>query len=79
LVWAPALGAFFALLGLPLSPYVATALKPLAVSSAGVAIFASGLILAAHRVKLTSPVVIAGCVISLVVQPTRAVALIQLS
>ncbi len=69
LVWAPALGAFFALLGFPLSPYVATALKPLAVSSAGVAIFASGLILAAHRVKLTSPVVIVGCVISLVLQP----------
>jgi predicted permease len=48
LVWSPILRAIFALLGLRLSPYVSTALKPLAVSAAGVAIFASGLVLAAR-------------------------------
>jgi hypothetical protein len=69
LVWAPVLGAIFALFGLPLSPYVTTALRPLAVSAAGVAIFASGLVLAAHRIKLMSPTVIAGSLVCLVVQP----------
>jgi malonate transporter and related proteins len=69
LVWAPVLGAVFALFGLPLSPYVATALTPLAVSAAGVAIFASGLVLAAHRIELRSPTVILGSLVALVVQP----------
>ena len=69
LVWAPVLGAAFALFGLPLSPYVATALSPLAVSAAGVAIFASGLVLAAHPIKLTSLTVVAGSAIVLVVKP----------
>jgi len=50
-------------------PFTATALRPLAVSAAGVAIFASGLVLAAHRVKLTSPTVIVGSLVSLIVQP----------
>jgi malonate transporter and related proteins len=69
LVWAPIFGAILALFGLPLSPYVATALTPLAQSAAGVAIFASGLILAAHRIKAMSPTVIAGSLVCLVVQP----------
>ena len=69
LVWSPIVGAIFAVFGLPLSPYVSTALRPLAVSAAGIAIFASGLVLAAHRIKLTSPTVIIGSLISLLVQP----------
>jgi malonate transporter len=69
LVWSPIVGATFAVFGLPLSPYVSTALKPLAASAAGVATFASGLVLAAHRIKLTSPTVIIGSLISLLVQP----------
>jgi len=53
LVWCPVLGAAFALSGLPLSQYVFLALSPLAVSAAGVAIFAGGLALAEHPLKLT--------------------------
>lgn len=69
LVWSPIVGAVFAVFGLPLSPYVSTALNPLAVSAAGVAIFASGLVLAANPIKLTSSTVIVGSFVSLVVQP----------
>jgi malonate transporter and related proteins len=79
LVWAPVLGAIVALLGLPLSPYVSTALNPLAVSAAGVAIFASGLVLAAHQIKLMSSTVIVGSFISLVVQPALFFAMIKVA
>jgi malonate transporter and related proteins len=79
LVWAPVLGAIVALLGLPLSPYVSTALNPLAVSAAGVAIFASGLVLAAHQIKLTSSTVIVGSLVSLVVQPALFFAMIKVA
>lgn len=78
LVWAPVLGAIVALSGLPLSPYVSTALRPLAVSAAGVAIFASGLVLAAHPIRLTSPTVLIGSLISLVAQPALFFAFIEL-
>jgi hypothetical protein len=79
LVWAPVLGAIFALFGLPLSPYVTTALRPLAVSAAGVAIFASGLVLAAHRIKLISPTVIAGSLVCLVLQPALFFIIIKIA
>lgn len=69
LVWAPVLGAILALLGVPLSSYINDALEPLATSASAVAIFASGLILAAQHIKLTSRVVIAGVAISLIAQP----------
>jgi hypothetical protein len=49
---------------------VSTALTPLAVSAAGVAIFASGLVLAAHQIELSSTVMV-GSLVSLVVQPAR--------
>ena len=78
LVWAPVLGAFVALAGLPLSPYVSTALWPLAVSAAGVAIFASGLALAEHPIRLTSPTVIVGALVSLVIQPALFFSMIKL-
>jgi malonate transporter and related proteins len=69
LVWSPVLGAIVALMGLPLSPYLSTALNPLAVAAGGVAIFASGLVLAAHPVKLASKTVITGSLFSLVLKP----------
>lgn len=68
LVWAPVLGGVLAVLGLQLSPYVAATLEPLAAAAGGVAIFASGLVLAAHRVNL-SPLVLLGSLIVLAVQP----------
>jgi hypothetical protein len=77
LVWAPVLGAIVALFDLPLSPYVSTALNPLAVSAAGVAIFASGLVLAAHQMKLMSSTVIVGSLVSLAVQPALFFAMIK--
>jgi len=79
LVWAPVLGAIVALFGLPLSPYVSTALNPLAVSAAGVAIFASGLVLADHQMKLMSSTVIVGSLVSLVVQPALFFAMIKVA
>jgi predicted permease len=68
LVWAPVLGGVLALLGLQLSPYVAATLEPLAAAAGGVAIFASGLVLAAHRVTL-SPLVVIGSLIVMALQP----------
>jgi malonate transporter and related proteins len=68
LVWAPVLGSVLALLGLQLSPYVAATLEPLAAAAGGVAIFASGLVLAAHRVTL-SPLVVIGSLIVMALQP----------
>jgi predicted permease len=79
LVWAPVLGAVFALSGLRLSPYVSAALQPLAVSAAGVAIFASGLALAAHPMKLTSKAVVLGSLVCLVLQPALFFGMIKLS
>lgn len=68
LVWAPVLGGILALIGLQLSPYVAATLEPLAAAAGGVAIFASGLVLAAHRVTL-SPLVVIGSLIVMALQP----------
>ena len=68
LVWAPVLGGCLALLGLHLSPYVQTALQPLAAAAAGVAIFAAGLVLASHRPTF-SPIVVVGALVVLALQP----------
>jgi malonate transporter len=68
LVWAPVLGSVLAVLGLQLSPYVAATLEPLAAAASGVAIFACGLVLAAHRLRF-SPLVVLGSLIVLAVQP----------
>jgi predicted permease len=68
LVWAPVLGGALALLGLQLSSYVAATLEPLAAAAGGVAIFASGLVLASHRVTL-SPLVVFGSLIVMALQP----------
>lgn len=77
LVWCPVLGGTIALSGLRLSPYASAALHPLAVSAAGVAIFASGLALAEHPVKLTSRAVLLGALVCLVVQPALFFAMIK--
>jgi predicted permease len=68
LVWAPVLGGLLALSGFPLSPAVADALQPLAAAGGGVAIFACGLVLSAHRPKLSS-LVFLGALIVLAIQP----------
>jgi predicted permease len=68
LVWAPVLGGILAFTGWQLSPYVAAALEPLAAAASGVAIFASGLVLGAHRVTL-SRLVVLGSLVVLVAQP----------
>lgn len=69
LVWAPVLGAVFAVLGWRLSPIVSTGLTPLGVSAAGVAIFASGLTLAGYPMKLTSRAVIIGTLVCIILKP----------
>lgn len=69
LVWAPVLGGALALTGIHLSPLVATILAPLAAAASGVAIFAAGLVIASHRAKL-SPLVIAGTLTVLLLQPS---------
>jgi malonate transporter and related proteins len=79
LVWSPLLGAIFALFGLRLSPYLSAALQPLAVSAAGIAIFASGLALATHSMKLTSKPVVLGSLVCLVIQPALFFAMIKIA
>lgn len=78
LVWSPLAGTALALSGLQLSPYISAALTPLAVSAGGVAIFASGLVLSAHRPQLTSPAVLIGSFICLVAQPAVFFLIIKL-
>jgi hypothetical protein len=78
LVWCPVAGAAFALSGFTLAPLVSTALKPLAVSAAGVAIFASGVALAAYPIKLMSRVVILGSLVCIVIQPVVFFLLVKL-
>lgn len=68
LVWAPVMGGLLALSGFPLSPAVADALQPLAAAGGGVAIFACGLVLAAHR-PTVSPLVLVGALVVLAIQP----------
>lgn len=68
LVWAPVLGGLLALTGVHLSPYVAATLEPLAAAASGVAIFAAGLVLASHRLRL-SPLVAVGALVVLALQP----------
>ena len=70
LVGSPVLGVTVALLGWRLSPLVSTGLRPLAVAAAGVAIFASGLTLAAYPMKLTSRAVILGTLVCVVLKPS---------
>lgn len=77
LVWSPVLGAVFALFEWQLSPLVSAALKPLAVSAAGVAIFASGLALAAYPMKLTSRVVVLGSLVCIALQPALFFAMVK--
>ena len=68
LVWAPLLGGCLALSGLTLSPVATSMLQPLAAAGGGVAIFAAGLVLAAHRITL-SPLVVIGALFVLALQP----------
>jgi malonate transporter len=78
LVWCSVLGAALALWGVRLSPYVSDALRPLADSSAGVAIFASGLVLAAHPIALRSKTVVLGSLGCLIAKPALFFGLIKL-
>ena len=56
LVWAPLFGVVLVLLGVSVPALVDQSLELLGTSSSGVAIFASGLVLAAHKVKLSREV-----------------------
>lgn len=69
LVWAPLLGAAFALAGWSLDSVAAAALQPLAASASGVAIFACGLALAAYPLRLGSRTAILGSLVCVIVQP----------
>lgn len=77
LVWAPASGALLSLTGFRLSALITAALHPLAVAAAGVAIFASGLALAAYPMKLTSKVVVLASAACVVLQPAAFFVLLK--
>jgi malonate transporter and related proteins len=51
-VWAPAVGLVIVLLGIPVSSLIKSMLSLIGQASSGVALFVSGLMLAAHKVKL---------------------------
>ncbi|WP_342627124.1 AEC family transporter [Nguyenibacter vanlangensis] len=52
LVWAPFLGTIIVVVGIPVPPLVGKSLLLLGGSSAGVALFAAGIVLAAYKVKI---------------------------
>lgn len=56
LVWAPVLGLVWALVGLPTSALVSQTFDLLGSAASGVAIFAAGLLLAAHKITLSGQV-----------------------
>jgi malonate transporter len=68
LVWAPLLGIVLAVLGISLPPLATNSLELLGASASGVAIFAVGLALAAHRLVMT-PTALTACGIKMLVQP----------
>jgi len=78
LVWCPMAGTLFSAFGLHLPPMINTALNPLDVCAAGVAIFACGLILAGYKLHMTSRTVFFGTLASLIVQPLLFFAVIKL-
>jgi predicted permease len=68
LVWSPLFGAVLVLANWHLPAFIIDSLKLMGSASAGIAIFAGGLMLAAHKFVL-SPAVCAGTVVKIVVQP----------
>jgi predicted permease len=68
IVWLPLLGVIMVLSGRSLPPLLTNALTLLGQSASGVALFAAGIILAAHTLRVTGPVV-ALAVLKNIVQP----------
>jgi len=58
LLWAPILGIAVVLLGFHLPPVVASCLELIGSATSGVAVFAVGLILAAHPIRISSAVLV---------------------
>jgi malonate transporter len=58
LVYCPIVGIILALIGIKLPQIVFVALKPLAISAAGAALFLTGVILSARKLKLTSLIIL---------------------
>lgn len=77
LLWAPLLGVTAVLAGIHLPTVVASSLELIGSATSGVAVFAVGLILAAHPVRL-SPGVFAGSFARIIVQSAVLFALLHL-
>jgi predicted permease len=77
LLWAPLLGIAVVLAGIHLPAVVASCFELIGSTTSGVAVFAVGLILAAHAVRL-SPVVLGGSLARITVQSAILFALLHL-
>ncbi|HZC35002.1 MAG TPA: AEC family transporter [Chthoniobacterales bacterium] len=77
LVLAPVVGAILVMLGIHLPDLLIESLQLLGSAASGVAIFASGLTLAAHRFAV-KPAVFAGTLVKIIVQPAIFAALLIL-
>jgi predicted permease len=77
LLWGPVLGIAVTLAGIHLPVVVASSLELIGSATSGVAVFAVGLVLAAHRVRL-SPGVFGGSLARVTVQSAVLFALLHL-
>jgi predicted permease len=77
LLWAPLLGIAVVLAGIRLPAVVASCFELIGSATSGVAVFAVGLILAAHAVRL-SPVVLGGSLARITIQSAILFALLHL-
>jgi malonate transporter and related proteins len=74
-VWAPGMGLIFVLLGIHISPLISSMLNLIGQTTSGLALFGSGLILAAHSVRLNW-VIFVNAVLKSVVQPSLMLVLV---
>ncbi len=77
LLWAPILGIIVTLVGLHLPPTVASCFELIGSTTGGVAVFAVGLVLASHPVRISSGVLI-GSIARVSVQSALLFALLHL-
>ncbi|MEA9390916.1 AEC family transporter [Acerihabitans sp. TG2] len=68
IVWGPLLGVLLSAIGLRMPEIVLTAIKPLGLSATAAALFLTGVILSARKLKINGPVLVS-CVTKNLIQP----------
>lgn len=77
IVWGPLLGVLLSALGLKMPEIVLSSIKPLGLSATASALFLTGVILSARRLKINGPVLVS-CLAKNLVQPLIAWGLVDL-